>query len=259
MIAKLISRRLLSLKNARNISTTISMRNIPVKKEDYKPLSVEEFFEKESSKSSSIPFSITRITNQVKKFITPVKLDSVTRSILDKSAVQLYYNCANNFPFIVLTEKFGLPDTVASWYKLTLMHVWMLLMRLHVSMDYYAYERFRTSLLTAMWHDIDTRLGIVSKEINERLTTKKDMQKMHGLYIQTLFEYDEGFLKNDIDLAGAIWRNLYLSKEVDLIQLADVVMYMRGTIAYLDTLETGELLVNGLPQWKQVQRNLALK
>lgn len=220
---------------------------------------MDEFFEKEISKSSNIPFPITRVIDKVKKFITPVKLDPETRSLLDKSASQLYYNCANNFPFIVLKEKFGLPDTVASWYKLTLMHVWMILMRLHVSMDYYAYERFKTSLLTAMWHDIDARLAVVSKEINEILTTKKDMKKMHGLYIQTLFEYDEGFLKNDIDLAGAIWRNLYVSKEVDLIQLADVVMYMRGTIAYLDTVETGELLVNGLPQWKQLQRNLALQ
>uniref|UniRef100_A0A0K0DXP8 Ubiq_cyt_C_chap domain-containing protein n=1 Tax=Strongyloides stercoralis TaxID=6248 RepID=A0A0K0DXP8_STRER len=261
MIVNQPLRRLILFKNTRFISNTIFNRNAPVKKEEYKPLSVEEYVKQELNKPpSKIPAPISKIVHSIKqKFFKSVKLDQETRLLLDKSADQLYFCCANNFPFIALQEKFGLPDTFASWYKLTLMHVWIVLLRIHVSMDYYAYERFRTSLLTVMWHDIDTRLKLVSEEINTNLTKKSDLKKMNGLYIQTLFEYDEGFLKNDVDFAGAIWRNLYVSKEIDPIYLANVIMYIRSTVAYLDSLETGELLVNGIPQWKQLQGKIAIE
>ncbi|CEF70543.1 Ubiquinol-cytochrome-c reductase complex assembly factor 1 [Strongyloides ratti] len=261
MITTLAARRILGLNSTRHISSTIYKNNVPVKKEGYKPLSIEEFVEKEMQKPQS------KIPEKIRKAITIAKyhlfkktpLDQETRLLLDKSAGQLYFCCANNFPFIGLQEKFGLPDTFASWYKLTLMHVWMVLMRIHLSMDYYSYERFRTTLLSVMWHDIDTRLKLVSQEINMKLNSKKDIRKMHGLYVQTLFEYDEGFLKNDVDLAGAVWRNLYVSKEIDPICLASVVMYIRSTVAYLDSLETGELLVNGISQWRQLKGRKAIE
>uniref|UniRef100_A0A0N4ZJ96 Ubiq_cyt_C_chap domain-containing protein n=1 Tax=Parastrongyloides trichosuri TaxID=131310 RepID=A0A0N4ZJ96_PARTI len=258
----LFTRRLLSVNGVRSLSNTYLNANVPVKKENYQPLSIEEYAELEVlKKPSKIPFGVMRLINSIKSHVVKNKtLDSETKMLLDKSASQLYFNCANNFPFIILQEKFGLPDTVASWYKLTLMHVWMILMRLHVTMDMYAYERVRSSLLSAMWHDIDTRLDLISKEVNEKLTTKGDMKKMHGLYIQTLLEYDEGFLKNDTDLAGAIWRNLYTSKEnIDPILLCNAIKYMRGTVAYLNTIETGELLVNGVPHWKQLEGQLKIE
>ena len=64
-------------------------------------------------------------------------------------------------------------------------------MRMHVVLDAASYERVKTGLLTTLWLDVDKRLEIVGEEINQKLTTKKDMQKMNGIYVQTLLEYDE--------------------------------------------------------------------
>jgi hypothetical protein len=50
---------------------------------------------------------------------------------------------------------------MSSWYKLTLLHVWMCLLRLHVVLDAGAYQRFRGSILSALWFDVDKRLEVV--------------------------------------------------------------------------------------------------
>ncbi|VDD89497.1 unnamed protein product [Enterobius vermicularis] len=55
---------------------------------------------------------------------------------------------------------------------------------------------------------------------------------MHGLYVQTLVEYDEGFLSSDAVLAGAIWRCLYIQKNFNPIHVSSVIRYMRGTVSF---------------------------
>uniref|UniRef100_A0AC35TUU0 Ubiq_cyt_C_chap domain-containing protein n=1 Tax=Rhabditophanes sp. KR3021 TaxID=114890 RepID=A0AC35TUU0_9BILA len=234
--------------------------NVPAKKE-YRPLTVDEYVAQEIAKKPPLlPMPFYRVFNAAKSFFVKKNvLDPEMSSLLDKSASQLYFNCANNFAFLTLQDNFGLPDTMASWYKLSLLHVWMVLMRMHTSMDIDAYERLRTGVLSAMWMDIDKRLDVISKELNEKMTSKSDIKHMHALYLQTLFEYDEAFLKSDAELAGAVWRNLYLSREFDPICMNNVVKYMRSTVAYLETIKTADLLVDGVGVWKHLESPLALK
>ncbi|VDM66410.1 unnamed protein product [Strongylus vulgaris] len=148
---------------------------------------------------------------------------------------------------------FGLPDYMSSWYKLTLMHCWMVLTRMHVSLDAQAYLRLQRSMLATLWLDVDTRLKIVSEELKQTLTSESDMKKMHGLHLQTFLEYDEGFLADDRVFAGAIWRCLYLSRTCDPIHVLRVIAYMRSTIAWLDTLDLNDILIEGVKEWKQLK------
>lgn len=53
-----------------------------------------------------------------------------------------------------------------------------------------------------------------------------------------LAAYDEGIAKNDAVLAAAVWRNVFkASEDVDIARLAQIVSYMRRTLAGLDGLD----------------------
>ncbi|KAI6173788.1 Ubiquinol-cytochrome c reductase complex chaperone CBP3-like protein [Aphelenchoides besseyi] len=180
-------------------------------------------------------------------------LQSDLISLLDKSSSQLYYDCANSYPYLTLIKAFGLPDYMSSWYKLTLLHAWLCLLRLQSSLDAAAYKRVLNGLLSSLWFDIDKRLELIGEELNTKFTAKSDLRKMHGLYVQTILEYDEGILDTDCILAAAIWRNLYMSREVDPVQLGAVVRYIRSTAVYLNSLDANEILVSGIKQWKPAE------
>uniref|UniRef100_A0A915B922 Ubiquinol-cytochrome c chaperone domain-containing protein n=2 Tax=Parascaris univalens TaxID=6257 RepID=A0A915B922_PARUN len=203
---------------------------------------------------SRLPRTVQRLIAGIKaKMGSGSAIDPELKVLLDRASAQLYYDCANNYPYIKLCEAFGLPDYVSTWFKLTLMHIWMVLMRLHVSLEAEAYLRLRNGLLATMWLDVDKRLEIIGEEIRQTLTTYSDVKHMHGLHLQTLLEYDEGFLSEDTVLAGAVWRCLYLQRTCDPIHVSRVILYMRSTVAYLDTLDLNDILVDGIKEWKTVK------
>uniref|UniRef100_A0A915PMX5 Ubiquinol-cytochrome c chaperone domain-containing protein n=1 Tax=Setaria digitata TaxID=48799 RepID=A0A915PMX5_9BILA len=178
---------------------------------------------------------------------------------LDRSAATLYFDCANRFPYLKLCSALCLPDYLSTWYKLTLMHTWnsisldylrMLLVRLQSVLEAAAFIRLRNSVIEIMFCDIDKRLRIASEELHEMLYHKSDKRRMAGLYLQTFFEYDEGFLSDDTTLAEALWRNLYMQRSVDPIHLNRAVYYIRGTMSYLDSLSLEEILLEGIKNWK---------
>lgn len=177
-------------------------------------------------------------------------MDPNVKKLLHGASAQLYFDCANRYPYKTLCKMFGLEDYFSTWFKFTLMHTWMVLFRLHASLDSGAFFKMREEMLMLLWDDISDRLSLVSKEIGINVNTRKDVTKMHGLYIQTLVEYDEGFLTSDTVLAGAIWRCLYIEREFNPVFISAVIRYIRGTIAYLDSLDVDDILVNGIKEWK---------
>uniref|UniRef100_A0A1I7W6Y8 Ubiq_cyt_C_chap domain-containing protein n=1 Tax=Heterorhabditis bacteriophora TaxID=37862 RepID=A0A1I7W6Y8_HETBA len=186
-----------------------------------------------STPETRIPKALSRFIGVIKLKFTKDNIDPDLKPLLDSSSAQLYYNCANNFDYEALCEAFGLPDFMSSWYKLTLMHVWMVLMRMHVSLTADTYLRLQRGLLSSMWLDVDNRLKIVEvfqQELNQVVTSQSDMKHMHGLHLQTFLEYDEGFLSDDRILAAAIWRCLYVSRPCDPLHVLRVIIYIRSTL-----------------------------
>ncbi|VIO89093.1 Uncharacterized protein BM_BM2617 [Brugia malayi] len=218
----------------------------------------ENFFKKISEKWN------LKLELRKARLMRPQDQVTYTREILanlDRSAAQLYFDCANRFPYLKLcTGKFVysflnslslcLPDYLSTWYKLTLMHTWMLLVRLQSVLEAAAFIRLRNSVIEIMFGDVDKRLKVVSEELHEMLYHKSDKCRMAGLYLQTFLEYDEGFLSDDTALAGALWRNLYMQRSVDPIHLNRAVYYVRGTMTYLDSLSLEEILLQGIKNWK---------
>ncbi|KAK6031138.1 hypothetical protein OSTOST_02713 [Ostertagia ostertagi] len=107
-----------------------------------------------SSPPSRLPKTILRIRAAIKNKFAKEAVDPLLKDLLDTASAQLYYNCANNYDYEKLCEAFGLPDYMSSWYKLTLMHCWMVLLRMHSSLDAQAYLRLQRSMLAtcgSMW------------------------------------------------------------------------------------------------------------
>ncbi|KJH42406.1 Ubiquinol-cytochrome C chaperone [Dictyocaulus viviparus] len=187
---------------------------------------------------SRLPNFVFYLKEMVRRKWRKDGLDPMLKSLIDGAATQLYYDCANKYDYEKLCLDFFLR---------------MALMRAQISLEGNAYIRWRHSFLATLWHDVDNRLKIVGEEINATLTRKSDLLHMHGLYLQTFFEYDEGFLADDVLLAAALWRCLYLSRSCDPMHVLNAVVYIRSTMAWLDTIDIDELMVNGIKEWKQVK------
>lgn len=70
---------------------------------------------------------------------------------------------------------------------------------------------------------------------------------LKDLFIQwrgVLAAYDEGLAKNDAVLASALWRNVFKAREdVDIKRLAQIVSYMRRTLAGLDAVDDTKVMM----------------
>jgi cytochrome b pre-mRNA-processing protein 3 len=57
-----------------------------------------------------------------------------------------------------------------------------------------------------------------------------------------LAAYDEGLVKGDTALAGAVWRNMFKGdEEVDWVKVSGVVGYIRRVVAMLGSVEINEI------------------
>uniref|UniRef100_A0A1I8EBH0 Ubiquinol-cytochrome c chaperone domain-containing protein n=1 Tax=Wuchereria bancrofti TaxID=6293 RepID=A0A1I8EBH0_WUCBA len=196
----------------------------------------ENFFKKVSEKWD------LKLELRKARLIRPQDQVTYTKEMLanlDRSAAQLYFDCANRFPYLnaLLTRLFI--DMVQA-------HSDAYLSVLEAA----AFIRLRNSVIEIMFGDVDKRLRVVSEELHEMLYHKSDKCRMAGLYLQTFLEYDEGFLSDDTTLAGALWRNLYMQRSVDPVHLNRAVYYVRGTMAYLDSLSLEKILLQGIKNWK---------
>lgn len=133
-----------------------------------------------------------------------------------------------------------LPVTFNTWAQVMYLHMYALTARLrkfpaeHVRiweqnlLDHFFYA---AEDRMALWHGMAAR-GVRNKYLKD-------------LWVQwrgVLVSYDEGLIKGDAVLAGAVWRNVFSAREdVDLGDVAVVVAYLRREIARLDRIDDSEL------------------
>jgi len=133
-----------------------------------------------------------------------------------------------------------LPVTFNMWAQVMYLHMYALTARLrrfpaaHVRiweqnlLDHFFYA---AEDRMAMWHGMAAR-GIRNKYLKD-------------LWVQwrgVLVSYDEGLIKGDAVLAGAVWRNVFQAREdVDVADVAAVVSYLRRELARLDKLPDAQI------------------
>lgn len=133
-----------------------------------------------------------------------------------------------------------LPVTFNAWAQVMYLHMYALTARLrkfpaaHVRvweqnlLDHFFYA---AEDRMAVWHGMSAR-GVRNKYLKD-------------LWVQwrgVLVSYDEGLIKGDAVLAGAVWRNVFSAREdVDIADVAVVVSYLRKELARLDKLSDQDI------------------
>ncbi|ORX59459.1 hypothetical protein DM01DRAFT_1332937 [Hesseltinella vesiculosa] len=158
-----------------------------------------------------------------------------------RTSHDLYNICAKqwdmNKDFYI--NKCQLPDNFQSWFSVTQLHVWMLMVHLR------AHDQGKLhiqEIINRLFEDSEARIrdhGIKQQRMID--TYIKDLvAQFHGGVVA----YDEGMCKDDPVLAAALWRNLFAPSSNNATDLAYVVQYIRRELKALEVYD-GEKLMAG--------------
>ncbi|KAI8867890.1 hypothetical protein GQ42DRAFT_164508 [Ramicandelaber brevisporus] len=137
----------------------------------------------------------------------------------------------------------GLPDTFHSWFIISHLHMWMMMVRLRIEPEGKALNQEIVNALFGVLEDKMRDAGVTSTSIIDR--TSRDLLQVHG---GCILAYDEALTRgSDSILATALWRNLYgcaglegapkdanTPEKCNVQMLADLVKYVRVQMANLE-------------------------
>ncbi|XP_057339115.1 ubiquinol-cytochrome-c reductase complex assembly factor 1 [Microplitis mediator] len=159
----------------------------------------------------------------------------------------LYRHSCDSLNYIKFMKDHEMPDTFFSWFLVTELHVWMLMVRLMAA----GREGVETrhNLVGALWQDTDVRkkqLGNVSNSV-----VRTHIQEMGYQFNAAIIGYDEGLLGNDHVLAGAVWRRILQMKCENPELVENLVRYIRKSICELDNLPNELFLKSTKVKWPE--------
>ncbi|KAJ9595712.1 hypothetical protein L9F63_013125, partial [Diploptera punctata] len=142
---------------------------------------------------------------------------------LKGSGYILYENVADKINYIKFFEEFKMPDTFFSWFLITELHVWILMVRTMAEGDEGRFTR--NNIVEAMWQDVYTRAKKL--EPANPSAVRENLQEISEQFQAAVVGYDEGLLLDDKVLAGALWRRFFQRNCNDPEYLERLVHYIR--------------------------------
>ncbi|KAF9166790.1 Protein cbp3, mitochondrial [Actinomortierella ambigua] len=134
-------------------------------------------------------------------------------------------------------ETCGLPDNFQTWFSVTHLHVWLLMVRIRGEPKA---KVFQQQLVNHFFIDMEDRM-----RYNHKITSNRIIKNyLHDFLAQFhggVLAYDEGMCKDDPVMAAALWRNLFTSTGKPE-QLALLVDYVRKELQTLDQMPSDEFL-----------------
>jgi cytochrome b pre-mRNA-processing protein 3 len=119
------------------------------------------------------------------------------------------------------------PNNFHSWFSLTLLHVWIALVRLRL--EGRDGQLLSDALFGFFWSDVERRL--VALGFTNPLIFGKNLNMYTNFYFGAVIAYDEALNASDALLADALWRNIFdLSPDVSPRTLAMLVHYVRREV-----------------------------
>ncbi|XP_038606216.1 ubiquinol-cytochrome-c reductase complex assembly factor 1 isoform X2 [Tachyglossus aculeatus] len=161
------------------------------------------------------------------------------------AALRMYTSCVERTDFEEFFLRCQMPDTFNSWFLITLLHVWMCLVRM--KQEGRAGKYMCRTIVHFMWEDVEQRGRVMG--VNSYLL-KKSMLVMTDSFYASVLGYDEGILSDDHGLAAALWRAFFNQKCEDPRQLELLVEYVRKQVQYLDSMSGEDLLLTGEVIWR---------
>lgn len=106
----------------------------------------------------------------------------------------------NHMEFV---EKFQMPNTFNSWFLITEIHVWMLMVRAMAELE--IGQEIRNEISGALWYDVLTR----TKGMGSASIVKKQVVVLSQQFQYAIVAYDEGLTTDDKQLASALWTRFF--------------------------------------------------
>ncbi|SCV01198.1 LAMI_0G09956g1_1 [Lachancea mirantina] len=136
-------------------------------------------------------------------------------------------------------EDLKLPRTFSQWFQITILHEWILFVRMR-AMPFKYGKNYQQKLVDRTFADIELRL-FEEMNVNSGRIADQYLKDFNSQLRGAVFAYDEGFYTDDATLAAAIWRNLFGGrKNVDLVHLEAMVKYVRAQLYVLSKMSDRE-------------------
>jgi len=148
----------------------------------------------------------------------------------------LYENVADQLDYKYWLDENKLGNNFASWFIVTELHIWMLLVRCMSDGDHG--RLLMISIIDAMWSDV----SVMAKKLSSWLSSvvRKQVDLLSEQFQAALVGYDEGIMSSDMVLAGAIWRRFFQSNCDDPRLIENIVRYVRKQTLHLESTELSD-------------------
>lgn len=169
------------------------------------------------------------------------------------SSFLLYESVADKVNYYQFFEEFNLPNTFNSWFLVTELHVWMLLLR---AMDEGSENGedgryMRNCIVEAMWSDVNTRAKKLGAD--NPSGTRAQIQLLSQQFQAALITYDEGIMSDDKVLANALWRRFFEKRCESYEVLEILVKYVRNQVGLLDSLKRENIVNSPKVDWVNLE------
>lgn len=146
------------------------------------------------------------------------------------SSYLIYESVADKINYRLFFDHFKLPDTFNSWFLITELHTWMLLVRAMAEGSETGQDgRFmRNCIVEAMWADVNKRakkLGVQNPS-----AVRSQIQILSQQFQAALIAYDEAIMSDDRRLASILWLRFFERDCDDYRKLEELVKYVRKQV-----------------------------
>lgn len=148
----------------------------------------------------------------------------------------------------VVSVELGLKPTFATWSQVTLLHMYLLTVRLRALPYRDSVTTYSRHLIDHFSHEAEHRMDVYH-DLGSRTIRNKYLKDLFIQWRGIIAAYDEGLAKGDAVLGAAVWRNLWKGsetgpdgEEIDWAKVAQVVVYMRRNLAELAKKEEVDLV-----------------
>lgn len=137
----------------------------------------------------------------------------------------LYEKAVEEVDFPLFVTKFNMPNTFLSWFIVTEMHVYMLLVRAMAEEE--QAKVLRNSIVRQMYVDVGQRGKMLSGASSKAV--RRQLQELYEQFNYNMLAYSEGMVDDKV-LASAIWARFFGGKSDKYDDIELLVKYMRENV-----------------------------
>ena len=137
-------------------------------------------------------------------------------------------------------EVSGLPPTFQTWFQITQLHLWMLMVRMR-ALPRDVGHHYQQQMTNHFFNDAEARLRVVY-QIRDGRIVQTYMKDLLLQWRGSVAAYDQALVSEDSVMAAALWRNMYgAQKDADLAALDKMIEYTRMNLKRLEDASDSEV------------------